>query len=291
MYSSKFISFLLVVFLLLKGTTSFAQSKDSITVENAGSGQDKSHFIIGTTYNSGMNYYGRVDSLHSSAIYPFVGFSLKDGLYLNATFVFIHNSLQSQYAATLVEGGYNFKDRQGNWAGTLSASRYFYQDNTDLVQSAIKEVLSASITNLNKIVNITLGANAKFSDKTDIGVQAGLDHIIRFPHVLSADGVLVLDPSANLYAGTQNFTQTYYQQKDLLIFPVAEEQVTTNSRAFNTLAYELSVPVVYGYKQFNLILSPAYVVPQHILTIPGQPALSERASNLFYITATVKFTL
>jgi hypothetical protein len=272
-------SWFAAVTLLLWGRLPAAAQQDSVT-----------HFIIGATYNSGLNYYGRVDSLQSKAFYPFVGLSLKDDLYLNATFVFIHNGLGSQYAATLVEGGYNFKNKQGNWSGNLSASRYFYQADISLVQSAVKEVVAGSISNLNNVLDITLGVNAKFSDRTDIGLQGGLDHIIRIPHIFG-DGVIVLDPSGNIFAGTQNFTQTYYEQKNLLIFPVSQSQVAKDSRTFNILAYELSLPLVYGYKKLNLILSPAYVLPQHLLTVAGQPDLSERGSNLLYVTATVKFTL
>ncbi|HEX9512218.1 MAG TPA: hypothetical protein VF939_17120 [Puia sp.] len=290
MLSLRSLLFLLITLLLLNSATVLAQGKDSVAIKDSVRNREKGHFIIGATYNSGMNYYGRVDSLKSSGVYPFIGLSARNGLYLNATFVFIHNSLQSQYAATLLEGGYNFKNKRGNWAGSLSVTKYFYRDNTDLAQSAVKGAAAASITHLNKVINITLGADVKSSDRTDIGGQAGLDHIIRIPDIFGKD-VIVLDPSATIYAGTQSFTQTYYQKKNLLFIPVAEEAVTKNSRAFNILAYEFSVPVVYAYKKINLIFSPAYILPQNILSVPGQTGLSERAANLFYITATVKFTL
>jgi hypothetical protein len=158
------------------------------------------------------------------------------------------------------------------------------------VQSAVKEMVTGSISNINKIINITLGVNTKFSDKADIGGQAGLDHTIRFTTIFGKD-VIVLDPSANLYAGTQKFTQTYYLEKNYLFLPVAADQVTINSSRFNILAYEFSMPVVYAYKKFNLVLSPAYVIPENILTTPNQPSLSERGANLFYFTAMIKFIL
>ncbi|MBS1605743.1 MAG: hypothetical protein JST42_23995 [Bacteroidetes bacterium] len=246
-----------------------------------------SHFIVAATYNSGLNYYGRVDSLHSKGYYPSVGFSLKNGLYATSTFVFIQNSMVNEYAATLVEGGYSFGNK--HWAGSLSASRYFYKADVSLVQSAVREMVSGSLTNLNNIVNVTLGVNVKFSGYTDFGAQAGLDHIIRIPRVLG--GVIVLDPGINGFAGTQNFTKTAWQQKNFLVFPVAEEEVTTTTRRFNLLSYELSMPVVYGYKKLNLIFTPSYVLPRNLITVAGQPALSERGANLFYVTATVKITL
>lgn len=257
----------ILFFIFLTGT---ARAQDSIA-----------HLLIGVTGNSGLNYYGRVDSLRSSAISPFIGVSLKNGLYINANFVVIHNQLQTRYAATLVEGGYNFSNKKGSWAGNISTTRYFYQDNTDLVQSAVKQSVTASITSLNKIMNVTLGADVKFSDRADPGLQAGLDHIIRLDKAFHK-GVIVIDPSAYVYAGTQRFTQTFYQQKNFLIFPAGEEALTKEGKQFSVLAYELSVPVIFAYGKLRFILSPAYVVPQHALT---------QTNNLFYVTSTVKFTL
>jgi len=270
--------FRVIVLLLAASATASAQTSDS------------THFIIGASYNSGLNYYGRVDSLHSKAYYPFVGIAIKNGLYVNASFVFVHNSLQSQYAATLLEGGYNFKSHKGNWAGNLSATRFFYQQDIDLVQSAIREMASVSLSNLNKVLNITIGANIKWSDKADIGAQAGVDHIFRFPAIFGK-GILVLDPSANVFAGTQNFTRSYYEQKNLLFLPVDQQQVTTTTEQFNVLAYEVSLPIVYGYKKMNLIFTPAYVMPQNLIVVPGQPQLSENGANLLYVTVSAKFTL
>lgn len=251
---------------------------------------DSTHFIVGVTYNTQINYYGRVDSLHSRALLPFVGMALKNGLYCNANFVFIQNSVQSQYAATLLEGGYNFKGQNGHWAGNISASKFFYRPDIGLVQSTVKESASASITRLNKIIDLTLAANVKWSDQADFGAQAGFDHIFRIPRIFGERDVIVIDPSFTVFAGTQNFTETYYQQKNFLIFPVDQQQITTSSKKFNILAYEFGVPMVYGYKKLNFILSPAYVLPQHLLVVPGQPSLSENGVNLFYVTTTVKIS-
>ncbi|MDP4149605.1 MAG: hypothetical protein Q8927_20535 [Bacteroidota bacterium] len=282
----RILSLRLGVLALFVGCSCLAFSQEKDSAETKG----KMHFTAGIACNSGLNYYGRVDSLHSRAIYPFVGLALHNGLYMNASFVFIDNSLQShEYAATLLEGGYNFTDHKGDWAGSFSLTKYFYREDVNLVQSAIKETASASVTKLSKIIDVTLGLNAKWSDRPDAGAEAGLDHILRFPHVLGS-GVLVLDPSAYIYAGTQNFTRTYYEQQNLLIVPIAEQQVTTNSRAFNVLAYEFSMPVVYGYKKFNLVFSPAYILPQNLLVIPGHPELSEQGTNLFYLTVSARFT-
>lgn len=261
--------YFLAAMLILQAPSAFTQ--DSTT-----------HFVLGVTGNSALNYYGRADSLKNKGIAPFVGVNFSNGLYVNANFVFIHNNLQSQYAATLVEGGYNFHNKKNSWAGSLSTTRYFYQANTDLIQSAIKQSITATITQLNDIVNVTIGGDVKFSSQADPGAQAGLDHIIRWTKVFGK-GVIVLDPSVYVYAGTQHFTQSYLQQQHFLLLPAGEKVVTKDSRQFSILSYEGSLPMILAYKKFSLIFSPAYVLPQHVLT--GD------AKALFYTTASVKFTL
>jgi hypothetical protein len=280
------IKYILASLLILQADSAFTQdsnlSQDSTFArqDSAASKKEKTHLILGITVNSAINYYGRADSLKSKGLYPFVGVNFSNGIYANASFVFIHNNLQSQYAAALLEGGYNFHNKKNSLAGTLSTTRYLYQGNTDLIQSAIRQSVTASITQLNNILNITIGGDMKFSTQTDPGVQAGLDHIIR--HVFGKT-IVVLDPSVYIYAGTQHFTQSYIQQQHFLLFPSGEEVVTKDSRQFAILSYEASLPMILAYKKLNLIIAPAYVLPQHVLT--------GTATALFYATATLKFTL
>ena len=42
---------------------------------------------------------------------------------------------------------------------------------------------------------------------------------------------------------------------------------------------------------FNAYISPAYVMPQNLVTTSGRPDLSERGENLFYISAGVGIRL
>ena len=252
---------------------------------------DKSHLVVGVTANSDMNYYGRVDSQVIRGLYPFIGFDLKDGLYANSTFVFINNGAESEYAATLLEAGYNFHNKGNTLAGNLSASKFMYQGNTGLLQSVIKEDVAASITQLNKIVNLSLGADVKFSNFADPGAQAGLDHTIKFVHPFGRQDALVVDPSAYVYAGTQQFTQTFYQQEMFLIFPAGEQALTTNGQRFDVLAYEFSLPVVYVNKKFTVLIDPAYVLPENVIPDASAEGLSVIGKDLFYVSGTVKFSL
>lgn len=284
-------SSILIAKLLVTSLTLTSPAKDTIGVADTSAPATHAHLNVGVTYNSTMNYYGRTDSVKYHGLYPFIGIAFKGGLYVNASFVFIGNAQSREFAATLLEGGYNFASHNGLWAGNLSAIKYYYQQNTDLVQSVIRGTTAASLTNLNKITNVTLEADARFSDKVDAGCQGALDHTVRINKVLGAGGVLVIDPTATVYAGTQHFTQTFLQQQKFLLIPTGEQTLTRNSQAFSVLAYEASIPIVYRYKGLNILIDPAYILPQHVLNGNGEVMAPGAMPNLFYITLTVKMTL
>jgi len=265
--------------LLFIGTLLQAQSVDST------SSQKKITFTAGATFNSSLNYYGRTDSLKSQGIYPFVGISLKNGLYVFSNFIFINNATATTYAATTLEAGYRFQNKKGSFKGSVFGARYFYNADVSLVQSVVKEQAGINLSNINHVINIHAGADAKFSNVTDFGAYGGLDHAFRIDPV--GKGVIVITPSAYGYFGTQRFSKTYLEEKKFLIFPVSQQQVTQNSSRFSVMSYELSCPVVYGIGKMNIIITPAYVLPQNIVSADG--STTQKADNLFYTTASIRF--
>jgi hypothetical protein len=256
-----------------------AQQADSADVKK------KITFTTGVAFNSGLNYYGRTDSLKSRAIYPFAGITLNNGLYLFSNFIFINNALATTYAATTIEAGYRFKNKKGNWRGNIFGSRFFYNADVNLVQSVVKEQAGINLAHTNKVVAVYGGADAKFSNVTDFGAYVGLDHAFRIDPV-GKRGVIVISPSAYSYFGTQRFTKTWLQEKRLLLFPVGEQTVTQSSSRFSIMSYELSCPVIYGIGKMNIIITPAYVIPQNVITANGT---TQKADNLFYTSATLRF--
>jgi hypothetical protein len=250
---------------------------------------DKPEFKLGVYYNTSLNYYGRTDSLKSSGFFPLAELWLNKNFYINAAPVFVNNSVKSfDYAGTVATAGFRFTS-DNKFAGNIYFVKPFYKTNSHLVQSALKAQVASTFTWLNKYLNITAGADMKFSDKTDYGATAGLDHIFR--KELPGLSVLVIDPTANVFAGTQQFTETYYKQSSFLFFPGAEQTVTHSVSNFNILSYEFSVPVIYGNAKWQLLFTPAYVIPQNLVTVPNRPDLSETGKNLFYATIGAKLIL
>lgn len=250
--------------------------------------KQKLKFKIGINFNSSLNYYGRTDSLKSTGVFPLAELWLSKDVYINAAPVFVNNAVQSmEYAGTVTSLGYlHVTDK---WISNLYVLKPFYKQSSQLVQSALKAQTGVSFSRLNKVLNFSFGGDMKFSDKTDFGATAGLDHLIR--NELKSNSVLVIDPSFYAYAGTQNFTNTYYKkQPGFLLLPGNTEQVNKSVTRFNILAYEFSVPVVYAKGNWMALLTPSYILPQNLITISNRPDLSERGENMFYATIGMKYS-
>jgi len=246
--------------------------------------REKPKFKLGVYYNTNLNYFGRTDSLRSSGIFPLAELWITKELYINAAPIFVNNKVKGfDYAGSVATIGYRFTAPANKLAGNIYFVKPFYKDNSQLVQSALKAQGAFTLTYLNKAINITGGADVKFSGNTDFGATGGLDHIFRFQ--LDPKTVLVLDPSFYVYAGTQRFTETYYQNTGI---PGLNQLVTKNTRRFAVLSYEISMPVVLGLGKVQVLAIPAYVLPQNLIVVAGRPDLSERGENLFYATLGIK---
>jgi len=274
--------FILSGFLFCSAGILFAQEDKELPKEEV-------QFKLGVYYNTGLNYYGRTDSLRSSGFFPMAELWPTKNFYLNAAPVFVNNSAMSfQYAGTVTTAGYQFNSNN-KLSGNIYFVKPFYKDNSQLVQSALKAQGAFTLTRLNKVINITGGGDVKFSDKVDFGLTGGLDHIFR--KQFADQSVLVIDPSFYVYAGTQQFTNTYYKQSNFLLFPGIQQQVSESVKSFNILSYELSMPVIFARGKFMFLAIPAYVIPQNLIEVENRPDLSERGKKMFYATIGAKIVL
>jgi hypothetical protein len=245
-------------------------------------------FKLGVYYNSGLNYYGRTDSLRSSGLFPVAEYWVNKNFYITAAPVFVINSAAGfEYAGSVATAGVRFS-KDNVYSSNIYFVKPIYKNNSQLVQSALKAQAAATYTWLNKVINLTAGADIKLSDKLDYGATGGLDHIFRVE--LPGQSVLVIDPSGYVNAGTQQFTKTSYQKSGFLWFPGVQQEIRQQVSNFNILSYEFSIPVVFAKGKCQLILNPAYVLPQNLVTVPDRPDLSERGRAMFYATLGTKFT-
>ncbi len=289
---------LLVPAMLLSACGLYAQGdkpslKDSaLAVQDSIKANKKNVFNTSVNYVSRLNYLGRVDSLKSSGLFPIIGIESKMGLYANGTFIFTQNSAQPlTYAGTSIEGGYKFPESK-HFSGNIFYTQFLYQQTATIVESALKEQTGVNLTWKNKFVNVTGGGDIKFSGQTDIGVTGAFDHLFIFKLTSIKKAAVAINPTATINAGTQKFEQTYSKRVGgILGLPGTSLTGTENVSQFNVLSYEFTVPVVFVVNKFYAVLTPAYVLPQNLVTVKNRPDLSETGNNLFYVTATLGMRL
>lgn len=246
----------------------------------------KTTFTVGTSYLPKLHFYGRTDSLKSTALAPSALLQFGNGIYLSSTVIFLNNKqIPMQYGATIAGAGYRFGKTKGI-AGSVYGDLFFYA-NKDLVQSSQKGQAGYTLSYLNPVININNNSSVIFSDNNDFFTSLGVDHPFRF---VTGKSVFVVIPSFNANGGTQNFTNTYYKTRNINGIPIPPEQVTETSKRFSLLSYELSVPVVFVHNKLALSLTPGYVIPQSVIEVQGRPDLSENAKNLFYANVGIFYT-
>lgn len=268
----------LYFFTLLIPFTQAVNAQDSLQTAPAATAKKKTTFTIGTSYLPKLHFYGRTDSLRSTALAPNVLLQFGNGMYISSTVIFINNKqIPMQYAATVAGGGYRFGKTKG-FAGSVYGDLFFYA-NKDLVQSSQKGQAGYTLSYLNPVLNINNNSSVIFSDNSDFFTSLGADHPFK---IVKGKSVLVIIPTLSTNFGTQNFTNSYYKTRYLNGIPVGSEQVNETSKKFNLLSVELSVPVVFVHKNLALSVTPGYVMPQSVIQVQGRPDLSENAKNLFY---------
>jgi hypothetical protein len=265
--------------IMIFSTIAQAQEKDKET--------STIDFKLSANYNTNLNYFGRTDSLQSSGFFPMAELWVNNSFYINAAPIFVNNRYQSfVYEGTTATLGFQ------HVTDKLITHAFFmkplYTAETKLVQSALKAQTGLNLTALNKILNVTVGTDLKFSDKTDLGATFGVDHLILFPE--KNEVTLIIDPGFYAYAGTQNFSRTYQKQKrSFLLIPVNSQEKKDEQR-FNILAFEFAVPIILTKNKFEFSATPSYIIPKNLMQVEGRPDLSEQGKNTFYSTFSIKYS-
>jgi len=274
-----------IIILALFFSARICKAQNNTDSVNA-TGEEKTfHLSAATAYASRLHYFGRTDSLKSSALIPTLIIQAGKQFSITPSFIFINNNQASfDYAATTINATYSFGKQKGI-AGTIYGDKFFYKDASKLVQSVQQGQAGFTLSYLNNIINISSGASAAFSkSNTDLFATAGVDH--QFKKV-AGENVFLVTPAVVANAGTQNFTTSYYKKNNFLFLPGNEELVTENSKKFNLLSYDLNLSMIYAIKRFIFNVTPGYVIPQNVQTA----ANSQKASNLFYCNAVLIYKI
>src|SRR5215217_265092 len=116
--------------------------------------KQKPEFRLSLNYNTGLNYYGRTDSLKSTGLFPLAELWFNKDIYVNAAPVFANNASKSfDYAGTVATFGYlHITDKM---ITNLYVTKPFYKQSSQLVQSALQAQTGLNLSFLNKTLNFT----------------------------------------------------------------------------------------------------------------------------------------
>ncbi len=287
----KFLPIFLLVIInkdLLAQDVNVTNNETKISVQQTPVPKTTATFIGGAVYAPRLHYFGRTDSLKSTALLPTLTIQFDSiGIYGSGTSVFLNNTIQSfKYAGTIVEAGYRFGKQKG-LTGNIYGNKFFY-NTTQLPQSAFKEQVGLNLNYLMKPINITATGSSAFSkERTDYFASAGINKV--FKKVVKK-AIILITPTYVLNAGSQNFSSIKTRTGVLGGVTGMQQQTIENNKRFKILSHEISLPLIYARKHIFFILTPTFVAPQNIVVVANRPDLSEYAKNLFYANATVLFS-
>ena len=243
-------------------------------------------------------YLGRKDSGTISYLSPSILYAAPSGFFASANLSFL--TQEKRMDAATLEAGYELT--KGSLNATLSASKFFYNNQSVNVKSALSAALSAYLTYETPYVTPFISTSLSVgNNQPDYFAGFGLQHSFYV-----ADDALTISPSFTANGSTQHFYDSYYKlrkggkRKGLNNVTISEEAL--NASAFKILDYEWAADITYKVNYFSFYATPVYAVatnPNVIVTTAYRPngtvlatqSKTESLSNSFYCTVGLSYRL
>lgn len=257
--------------------------------------KEKSYFLTDLSYQNDAVFMGRHDSISAPYIVPSIGYYDKSGFFADASLSYLTKSNENRVDLFLATAGYRFSSKK--LSGSLSGTKYFFNDKSFSIQSEVEGDLSANLTYDFDFIETSVMVNSYFnnSSNTDffLGVQLAKS-------LYTNDKSLEMRPAFEVYAGSQYFYQEYYRYNRLGSRKgnsMGQNQQATTTvlgieevNKFNILNLGLSMPIRYYYKTFLFSFVPQWAFPQTNATLTTEnTTIKEDLKNIFYWTAGIGY--
>ncbi len=257
----------------------------------------ESFFLADVSFRNDAVFMGRRDSIAAPYIFPSLGYYDRSGFFADASASFLVGSGEQRIDLFLVTAGYLSSSEKFN--GGLSATAYFFNQDSYNVQSEILGDMSGFLSYDLKALEVSLIASTYFNSDSSADIFAGIvfDRII-----YSSDKNFLIGPSITLQAGTQYFYQEYYSTSRLgnrkgqgkgtvgttPSIPTSVE--LKEASEFNFLNVALGLPMQYYHEQFIFSFSPVLAFPQSSATITTEDTvIKEVLETVFYFSAGIGY--
>jgi len=268
--------------LLLSASSAFAQTtttedpEDLLDkLETLAKQEKKASFKVGVNYMSNNVFMGRADTVKTPTILPGMKYIFKNGIYLAATADYIPNRVTNRLDGGSAALGYDF-DITDDFIGGVSFTKLFYNNNSTQIGSSINSTLNANLSyDIADVITPMISADYNFLKQGfghDIFLNVGISHDFAIDGIFGNKVLLIISPSINANAGTQNFYDAYFVLKKYKLTSSllqAAESLIISKRdklsKFKLLDYELSAPVEYKAGVLILSFTPTYAVAENKL--------------------------
>lgn len=250
--------------------------------------KEKSYILTDLNYQNDAVFMGRRDSISAPYLIPSIGYYDKSGFFTDASLSYLTKSNENRVDLFLATVGYRFKANK--FVGTLSGTKYIFNDKSYSIQSEIEGDVSAILSYDFGFLETSLLTSAYFSKNSNTDFFVGAQ-IAKSLFIM--ENSLEIKPSFNIYAGSQYFYQEYYNYNRLGNRKgnnLGQNQQTTSTvvginevNNFNVLNAELSMPIRYYYKNLIFSFIPQWAFPQSSATIiTDNTIIKEDLENIFY---------
>ncbi len=268
----------------------------SRTVHTTVATPSHSHLEINLNYQSNDVYNGRKNATTIPLVTPRISYIFKSGLQFDASVGYDLNEPSPQTNQYIMDGTYNFSPGNGNYSSSVTVSTFVYNKQSGSTTAEQKGSVEIDNSYDFNFIQPSLYLTWSFGGGNDYGATFSLQHEFDF-----LKNKMNITPTFNMNAGTQNFLDSYYKNRQHKNHTKDDstgyENVTVYGNVLNTgkfilLNYEIALPVNVSTGRWTFNFTPNYSIPvspaKTVITTSYQGQViktknkKEEISNTFY---------
>ncbi len=261
------------------------------------SGTVRSHLELSINYQTDDVYNGRKGNRVIPLVTPGVSYIFKNGFQTDLSVGYDIHDPSPQVNQYTLDVSYNFSPGDGNYTSSLTASRFFYSDQSESTTGDQKGSFEYDNSYDFGFIEPGIYLAWTYGAGKDYGSTFSLQHEFDFKN-----GKLNVTPNVSMNAGTQNYYDSYYHHRKYKIKgkdkkPAYEHVLiygdVLNAGKFQILDYELTAPINYSFGRLALSMIPTYSMPVNpadiLVTTTYKGSIvrtemkKESLSNTFYL--------
>lgn len=240
----------------------------------------KRSLSVGVSYGNDAIFFGRVGPVK----YPYV---TTDVVYNDKSGLFVYGSglkvlgYDPVFDEVDVGGGYFYKFSK-RFSGAISYTRFIFNNDAKIIKSASSNDINFKNSFDWKVTKSSVVMDFLFGKSNDFFVTFSQSKLIEPSwSIFTDDDYLTINPSANVIFGTQNFVNTYTEDRDIRKMGdyIYSARMDRNNRRFTVLNYYFKVPVAYNMPHFTLEASYRYSIPVNVENV-----LQNKHASFFNLT-------